>query len=204
MKSKYADKLGDEGRNYIERMESAAGRMQALIDSLLTFSRVATKGKPFEPTDLNEIVADVVSDLEVIIRETNAEVEVESLPSIDGDPVQLRQLMQNIIGNALKYRQPDIAPRIHISADDRDDVADGSPARRRIRVRDNGIGFEQQYSERIFEIFQRLHGRTTYSGEGMGLSIARKIAERHGGTIAATSKLGEGSTFTITLPANHN
>ena len=204
LKSKYADKLGEEGRNYIERMESAAERMQALIDSLLTFSRVATKGKPFEPTDLNEIVADVVSDLEVIIRETNAEIEVESLPNIDGDPVQLRQLVQNIIGNALMYRQPDVSPRINISSDVQDDVVDGSTARCRLRVRDNGIGFEQQYSERIFEIFQRLHGRTTYSGEGMGLSIARKIAERHGGTIAAKSKLGAGSTFTITLPLNHN
>ena len=113
-------------------------------------------------------------------------------------------LLRGIIGNALKYRQPEVSPRINISSDNNVGGEDGSTAHCRIRVRDNGIGFEQQYSERIFEIFQRLHGRTTYSGEGMGLSIARKIAERHGGAIAAESKLGEGSTFTITLPLNHN
>lgn len=203
LKTKYADVLEDQGTDYVVRMQDAAVRMQALIQSLLTFSRVASKGQSFVPVDLNEAVEEVLSDLEVRIQETGAQVRVPDLPTIDADPSQMRQLFQNLIGNALKYRREGIAPVVEITAEF-DGKSSGWAGTRerlcRVCVSDNGIGFENEYSDRIFGIFQRLHGRDEYEGTGVGLSIVRKIVERHGGSIAANGRPGEGASFVVTLP----
>jgi len=205
LKSKYAATLDDQGRDYLDRMQNAAGRMQTLINDLLTYSRVSTKAKPFVPTDLVSVTREVVSDLEARIEQVNGRVEVGELPTVDADPLQVRQLMQNLIGNSLKYRRPDVPPVVRVSSRTlREDSAAPAPRPSRtfcqILVEDNGIGFEEIYSERIFTIFQRLHGRNEYEGTGVGLAVCRKIVERHGGTITARSTLGKGSTFLVTLP----
>jgi light-regulated signal transduction histidine kinase (bacteriophytochrome) len=188
-------------------MQDAAGRMQTLIQSLLNFSRVATKGQPFIPVNLNELMKSILSDLEIPIHETGARVKVANLPTIDADPSQMRQLFQNLIGNALKYRQENVPPKIEL-ASEFVSIESGTPKNRhgglcQIKVLDNGIGFEEQYAERIFGIFQRLHGREQYEGTGVGLAITRKIAERHGGSITANGRPGEGATFTVILPVSH-
>ena len=207
LKGKYADRLPDEGQDYIERMQGAAARMQDLIDGVLEFSRIRKSDRPFELVDMEKVVRDVVSDMEIRIEETNAKVEFSALPTIDADPVQMRQLIQNLISNSLKYRKPDTPPVIQISADflERENsVYRGAPTRMcRIQFKDNGIGFDSEYAERIFEIFQRLHGRTEYAGTGIGLAVAKSIVEHHGGAISAEGKSGEGATFTVTLPSSN-
>jgi light-regulated signal transduction histidine kinase (bacteriophytochrome) len=172
---------------------------------LLTYARVATKAQPFLPTDLVSVTRDVVSDLEARIEQVHGTVEIGALPHLDADPMQVRQLMQNLIGNALKYKRPDIPPVVKISGihpiGDRSIVPLAAAADFcQIVVEDNGIGFEEIYAEKIFTIFQRLHGRTEYEGTGVGLAVCRKIVERHGGSITARSTPGLGSTFTVTLP----
>ena len=204
---RYSDALGEDGQDYIVRMQDAAGRMQTLIQSLLNFSRVATKGQPFIPVNLNELMKSILSDLEIPIQETGARVKVANLPTIDADPSQMRQLFQNLIGNALKYRRENVPPKIEL-ASEFVSIESGTPKNRhgglcQIKVLDNGIGFEEQYAERIFGIFQRLHGREQYEGTGVGLAITRKIAERHGGSITANGRPGEGATFTVILPVSH-
>ncbi|MFI5454727.1 MAG: ATP-binding protein [Isosphaerales bacterium] len=205
LRSTCAGAIDDRGRDYLDRIQNAAGRMQSLINDLLTYARVATKAQPFVPTDLVSITHDVVSDLEARIEQVNGRVEVGELPNVDADPLQVRQLMQNLIGNSLKYKRPDVPPIVKISC--RSLIEDpsappGAPANPfcQIVVEDNGIGFEEVYTEKIFTIFQRLHGRTEYEGTGVGLAVCRKIVERHGGTITARSTPGEGSTFMVTLP----
>lgn len=213
LNKKHSENLGDEGRDYISRMSDAANRMQRLINDLLTFSRVATKAQPFEHIDVKKITDEVISDLEVRIEETSGQVEIGELPQIDADPVQIRQLMQNLIGNALKFTQAGQSPKIKIYAQEFSDksasfVIDGQSVETtgsadrmcQIIVQDNGIGFDEKYLDKIFTVFQRLHGRTEYEGSGVGLAVCRKIVERHRGTITAKSKEGEGSTFLITLP----
>ena len=213
LEKKFAELLGAEGRDYIERMRNAAGRMQTLITDLLTFSRVSTKCQPFQTVDIRKIAEDVVSDLEVRIEETNGTVEIEELPVIDADPMQMRQLFQNLIGNALKFHRAGEPPQISISSDFTSSASAGFQINGinyathdagkkvcRITVRDNGIGFEEKYLDRIFTVFQRLHGRGTYDGSGIGLSVCRKIVERHGGEITARSAPEKGSTFLVTLP----
>ncbi len=202
LKSKFGEVLGETGHDYLTRMGDAASRMQTLITDLLSFSRVTTKAQPFVPVDLNEIALGVLSDLEVRIEQTNGRVEVESLPTIDADALQMRQLFQNLIGNALKFQKNSQPPVIHVTGT----MHNGStPPRLELVFRDNGIGFDQKYAEKIFVIFQRLHGRGEYEGTGIGLAICKKIVERHGGRIEATSTPGEGATFSITLPVNqHN
>lgn len=195
--TKYADDLPERGQDYLERMLSAASRMSRLIDSLLTFSRLATKEGPFEMVDLDEILAEVVADLEVRIEENDGRVEVGELPVIEADPNQMRQLFQNLVGNALKFHREGVPPRVRITCER---VADEPDERYRIVVEDNGIGFDEKYLDRVFDVFQRLHGRGVYEGTGMGLAICRRIVERHGGEITATSTPGGGSTFIITLP----
>jgi signal transduction histidine kinase len=205
LRSKYASAIDDQGRDYIDRIQNAAARMQTLINDLLTFARVTTKTKPFVPTDLGVVTQEVVSDLEVRIKEANGLVEVVDLPSVDADPLQMRQLLQNLIGNALKYKRTGVFPVVRVTAktlfnDPSMPWVDPSRPACQIVVEDNGIGFDEIYSERIFTIFQRLHGRNEYEGTGIGLAVCRKIVERHGGTITAKSTLGEGSKFTVTLP----
>lgn len=195
---KYKDVLDKEGQDYIERMTSAAKRMKQLITGLLIYSRVTTKAQPFIEVDLNEIIKGVIDDLEITIKEVNGRINVERLPVIEADSLQMRQLFQNLIGNALKFSRKDISPVIHIKSriiidDKHDELCE-------ITVQDNGIGFDPQYSERIFGVFERLHGRSEYEGTGIGLAICKKIVERHGGTIKAESKEGEGARFILSLP----
>ncbi|MEP6849043.1 MAG: ATP-binding protein, partial [Acidobacteriota bacterium] len=200
LKTKYADKLEGDGLDYLERMRSAAQRMQLLIQDLLTFSRVSTKAAPFVALDLETIAREVLSDLEVKIEETGAVIEIGSFPPIEADPTQMRQLIQNLVGNALKFQRKDCRPKIEISASATGQGANGNGEMCRITVKDNGIGFDEKYLDKIFAVFQRLHGRTEYEGSGVGLSVCRKIAERHHGSISAASSPGEGATFIVNLP----
>lgn len=200
---KYAAALGDEGRDYVRRMRDAADRMQTLINDLLTFSRVATKTHPFAAIDLDLIAAEVISDLEIKIEETGASVEVSGLPTVEADALQMRQLLQNLIGNALKFKRDGVAPLVKIYAFEDEFDADRTQAltpQVKFAVEDNGIGFDEKYLDRIFTVFQRLHGRTEYEGSGVGLAVCRKIAERHGGSITARSADGAGATFVVSLP----
>jgi len=182
---------------YLDRMLDAASRMRILIEDLLTYSRVTTKAKPFRRVSLKRIVQEVLSDMEIRIEETGAVVTVGRLPSIEADATQIRQLFQNLISNAVKFHKTDVKPSIKIhSKIDRSDIQDMVA----ITVEDNGIGFDQKYTDRIFTIFQRLHGRNEYEGTGIGLAVVRKIVERHGGTVVAESEIGKGSRFIVTLP----
>ncbi len=201
---KFAEQLGEQGQDYLRRMQSAASRMRTLIEDLLMFSRVATKPLPFIPVDLAAVARAVVSDLEGRIQQTGGRVELGELPSLEADPTQMRQLVQNLIGNGLKFHRPGEPPVVRVEGRVVPEVSDG-PARPagpwcEITVRDNGIGFEEVYAERIFQIFQRLHGRNEYDGTGIGLAVCRKIVERHGGTITAHSRPGQGAVFTVRLP----
>lgn len=203
LKLKYAERLDDTGRDYIERMQAATGRMQTLINDLLIWSRVTTKARPFVPVELNEVAREVVSDLEARIERTGGRVELGTLPELVADPTQMRQLLQNLIGNGLKFHRPDVPPVVSVRSEGIRDEA-GSIVQWRIEVRDNGIGFEEKYLDRIFTIFQRLHGRDQYEGTGVGLAICRKIVERHGGTLTARSQPDQGSTFICLLPAQQD
>jgi signal transduction histidine kinase len=207
--SRFGDQLGADGMDYLARMQNASTRMQTLIEDLLTFSRVATRVAPFVSTPLAEVATGVVGDLEVAIERAKAVVEIVDLPTIDVDPSQMRQLMQNLIGNALKFRRDDVATYVRVSATRLPDAEvelldlsyscpDGWWA---LEVRDNGIGFEQKYAEKIFTVFQRLHGRSEYEGSGVGLAVVRRIAERHQGLVSVTSAPNSGTTFRIILPA---
>lgn len=186
--------LEGDSRQHLERMLSAAARMRTLINDLLQYSQLTSKFQPFASTDLNGIAREVIADLETAITEAGGRVDVGDLPTIDADAVQMRQLLQNLLGNALKYRRMDKPPVVRISS------SSPGPHLCTIIVADNGIGFDEEHAERIFRMFERLHGRAQYEGSGIGLAICRKIVERHGGTIAATSSAGQGATFTVTLP----
>ncbi|MHB1223495.1 MAG: two-component regulator propeller domain-containing protein [Gemmatimonadaceae bacterium] len=192
----YAVQLDDQGRDYLSRMSGAAARMQLLIDALLGLSRVSSRKMTSEPVDLAPLVREVVGDLEVRIQSTGGRVELGDLPRTSGDAVQLRQLFQNLIGNALKFHRDGELPVVRVSA------ARGNDGMLEIRVQDNGIGFEAKDAERIFLPFQRLHGRSQYEGTGIGLTICQKIVERHGGTIRAESSPGVGTSFVFTLPTH--
>jgi signal transduction histidine kinase len=187
------DLLSVEGKDYFRRMQNAAKRMQALIDDLLTYSRTNTDEKLFKATDLNEIVDRVKADLKEEMSHKNAVIEVSGLPTLSVIPYQMEQLFQNLISNSLKFSFPDKAPRISVAGS-----TEGTMFR--LHVKDNGIGFEETYKDRIFEVFQRLHGKMEYSGTGIGLAIVKKIVENHRGSISAAGKLGEGSTFEILIP----
>ncbi len=196
--------LNAEGRDYLDRIQNAATRMATLVSDLLAFSRISSKGKPFIPVDLNEVIAGVVSDLEARLAQTRGRVEILDLPTVASDAIQMRQLLQNLIGNALKFHRKDEAPIVRVSAEIIDSPDANGRAQPggtcRISVADNGIGFDEKYLDRVFTIFQRLHGRGDYEGTGIGLAICRKIVERHGGSITARSKPGQGATFIVTMP----
>ena len=189
--------LDETEADYLARMTGAAERMQTLIRDLLAFSRVTTQAQPFQQIDLNQVVAGVLEDLEIRVEQTNAQVEVDDLPVIEAEHYQMRRLFQNLISNALKYHKEGVPPvvqvKTHIETVD-------NQAYSHIEVSDNGIGFEDQYTDRIFGVFQRLHSRSVYEGTGMGLAICRKIVERHNGNIYATGQPGVGATFTLMLP----
>jgi signal transduction histidine kinase len=201
LQTKCAAELGESGRDYVTRMLGSAGRMRSLIDALLTFSRVTTKAQPFVPVNLATTAAEVISDLEEQVRRTGGRIELVSLPTIEADPLQMRQLLQNLIGNALKFAQPGKPPVVRLESRLLEIGSGEIGLRWEISVRDNGIGFEEIYLDRIFELFQRLHGRHEYEGTGIGLAICRKIVERHNGTITAVSVPGAGTTFLVALPA---
>jgi two-component system, LuxR family, sensor kinase FixL len=200
LKTKYGDRLEGDGLDYLERMRSAANRMQLLIQDLLTFSRVSTQARPFAKVDLNAITREVLSDLEVKIEETGSTIVIDELPRLDADPTQMRQLMQNLVGNALKFRQMDTPPVINIYSKAVKANGNGLGKSYQVFVKDNGIGFDEKYTDKIFAVFQRLHGRAEYEGSGVGLAICRKIVERHNGNITAQSRPGEGATFAFTIP----
>jgi PAS domain S-box-containing protein len=202
--AKCGHELSDAGRMYIDRMQDAAGRMRCLINDLLSYSRVTSTARPFAPVDLERVAREVMSDLQVAIEQAGARIVLDDLPVIQADATQMRQLLQNLLSNALKFRCEGRTPKIRVSGlvytPEHHDFA---PRLCEITVADNGIGFRQDYADRIFGIFQRLHGRSEYPGTGIGLATCRKILERHGGTITATGRPGEGATFVCTLPAGN-
>ncbi|HSI87914.1 MAG TPA: CHASE3 domain-containing protein [Pyrinomonadaceae bacterium] len=209
LRSLQGPKFDERGLDYLNRMQSAAGRMHTLINDLLTFSRVTTKAQPFVQTDLRQVCEAVIDDLETLIQSTGGRVEIGQLPVIDADPLQMRQLFQNLIANALKFHRDGVEPVVIIKSEpstERAHNGEGTPDRQmaRITVEDNGIGFDEKYLDRIFTPFQRLHGRGQYEGTGIGLAVCRKIVERHGGSLTATSVPGKGSTFIATVPVAHD
>ena len=202
-----SEALNEQAQGYLQRMRDAAGRMRTLINDLLSFSRLSSQVQAYAPVDLRRLTREVLSDLEAQIAESGGRVEVEDLPTIDADPTQMRQLQQNLISNALKFHKPDEPPLVRVRGrivnGYRANLSDKSTPEDtcEITVEDNGIGFDEKYLDRIFTVFQRLHGRDTYDGTGIGLATCRKIVERHGGSITAKSTPGEGATFIVTLPA---
>lgn len=194
--ARYEEALDEQGLDYLDRMEGAAARMQNLVEDLLELSRVTTRARPFEMVDLGEVAAEAISDLDARIEEGGGRVELlGELPTVEADRAQMRQLLQNLIGNALKFHK-DTLPVVRVWAETGADQTESCE----IFVEDNGIGFDEEHLERIFLPFQRLHGRSDYEGTGMGLAICRKVVERHGGSITAKSTPGQGSTFVVTLP----
>ncbi|MGM9506564.1 PAS domain-containing protein [Larkinella sp. GY13] len=208
LQSQYASNLGDHGLDLINRMQSSAGRMSELIKDLLAYSRISTRQQTFEPVSLPTILAKVLETLEWQIQQAGAVIQSDDLPTINGDASQLGQLFQNLLSNAIKFREPDSAPAVQISYAKRsasDLPSSVRPIRQAshyhlISIIDNGIGFDEKHADRIFEVFQRLHGKSAYSGTGVGLAICQKVVENHGGAISAHSQPGQGSTFRVYLP----
>ncbi len=197
LKRKYFASLGGEGQDFLDRMLNATKRMQSFLHGLLEYSRLSAKAVPFKKVELSALIQEVLSDLELRIRKTGGEVQVTELPAIEADPIQMRQLFQNLIGNALKFQKDGVKPFIQVR------YVPSENSKCQIIFEDNGIGFEEQYIERIFDPLQRLHGKSSqYEGIGMGLSICRKIVERHRGSITARSTPGVGSKFIVTLPCS--
>ena len=192
LERRYGAQLDDTAREFIGFAVDGANRMQALIRALLEYSRVGTRGGTFTVVPMQEVLDAVLQDLRVSIEESGATITQDELPVLVADRTQMIQLLQNLIGNAIKFSggQP---PRVHVGARDTGSAWE-------ISVRDEGIGIEERYFERIFQIFQRLHGPAEYQGTGIGLAVCRRIVERHGGTIRVTSAPGAGSTFTFTIP----
>ncbi len=190
---RYKEKLDDDARDFINYAVDGATRMQTLITDLLSYSRVGTQGKPLESTRCDEVLDRVLSNFRLAVKESGAVITRDPLPTVMADPVQLGQLFQNLIANAIKFRGEG-SPNVHVSAERRGGDWE-------ISVRDNGIGISQEHADRIFVIFQRLHTKTEYPGTGIGLAICKKIAERHGGRIWVEPSPGGGSTFRFTIPA---
>jgi PAS domain S-box-containing protein len=200
LKRKYDKTLDEQGHDYLARMQNAAGRMRTLIQDLLAFSRVTTQTRGFAPLSLATLLQDVLGDLEVRIQETHAQITVGPMPTLEADALQMRQLFQNLIGNALKFQQSGVTPTVSIQCEMESPTESQAQPFCRIAVSDNGIGFDEKYLDRIFKVFQRLHGRNEYEGTGIGLAVCTKIAERHGGLLTAESAPGQGATFIVSLP----
>ena len=208
LRARFTGQLGEQGSDFLTRMMDAADRMQKLIQDLLQLSRVTTRALPFERCDLADTVRGVLADLELKITSTGARLTVVGLPVIQADPTQMRQLFQNLVANALKFQAPGMRPDVLIAGQtfpnhngELPQVPPGEPLCE-IRVQDNGIGFSEEFAEQIFSPFKRLHARTEFEGSGIGLSVCRKITDRHRGKIVANSVQGQGATFIVTLPLN--
>jgi signal transduction histidine kinase len=203
--AKCENELGEDGKLYLDRMMNAASRMRGLITDLLSYSRVTSKAQPFEGVELDTIFTEVVSDLQIAIEEAEGRVDLGPLPIIQADATQMRQLFQNLLSNSLKFRKKGVPPIIRVEAKVCERPSDTGQMQEycEIVLRDNGIGFENKYADRIFAIFQRLHGKGEYEGTGIGLATVRKIVERHDGTIKAEGIPDVGATFTIALPVKH-
>lgn len=208
LQSQYAVQL-NEGINYLERIQAAASRMSTLIRDLLTFSRISTQQDTTGSVSLSKVIQMVLVDLDLRIQETNATIDIsDSLPTVQGDKTQLGQLFMNLLSNALKFRRVDVTPHIRIRSSKlsaTDLPLSVTPTRQapfyyRIDVTDNGIGFDEKYLDRIFQVFQRLHSKHQYAGTGIGLAICEKVVANHGGAITARSKAGQGATFSVFLP----
>lgn len=207
LRNQYHAGLG-EGVAYLERMQTAAQRMSNLIRDLLSYSRISTQRETSRLVSLNALIESVIQTLDSQIQETDATLQVGDLPQVKGDPSQLEQLFQNLLSNALKFSQPGASPQIQIQASQvavADLPEDIKPhhqalAYHRIDVIDNGIGFDEKYLDRIFQVFQRLHGKNEYAGTGIGLAICEKVVTNHGGAITASSRPGQGATFRVYLP----
>jgi light-regulated signal transduction histidine kinase (bacteriophytochrome) len=191
---RYQDKLDSDANEFIDFIVDGASRMQILINDLLSYSRVGTRGQGFEPTDFNKVIESALQNLELSLEDKAATVTYDNMPTLMADRVQVMQLFQNLISNAIKFHG-DAPPQIHLGVEKQADEFV-------FQVRDNGIGIDPQYAERIFLVFQRLHGKREYPGTGIGLAICKKIVERHGGRIWVESAPGEGSTFFFTIPLN--
>ena len=192
LQSRYQDKLDDEANEFINFAVDGASRMQGLINDLLTFSRIGTKGISFSPTDMNIVLEEVLANIRQSTIEANAEITNDPLPVIIADGLQMAQILQNLISNAIKFRGKSPI-QIHVSGESK-------PDKWVFFVRDNGIGIEPKYYKHIFIVFQRLHKREEYEGTGIGLAVCKKIIQRHGGKIWVESELGKGSTFYFTIP----
>ncbi|MBD2702878.1 PAS domain S-box protein [Spirosoma sp. BT702] len=208
LKNQYGSQIG-EGVQYLERMQKAAGRMSTLIRDLLAFSRISTRQDSSRRISLNDVIKAVRTDLELSIQESGVTLQVDTLPDVLGDRSQLEQLFQNLLSNALKFRRKDVKPTIAIRSQSVKAIdlppsirpARLAPVYTRIDVADNGIGFDEKYVERIFQVFQRLHNRSEFAGTGIGLAICEKVVANHGGAITATSQQGRGATFILYFPA---
>lgn len=205
LRVKHALSLNEQAQGYLQRVTKAASRMQQLIEGLLLYSRIDAPGSKGEPLALGQIVQEILSDLGAKIDELHAEIHVRDLPMIHGEAVLVRQLLQNLIGNALKFHKPGVAPVLHVSGlmiQDRRHTGPGKPGILcQIEIQDQGIGIPEEYLDKIFGMFKRLHRKDEYEGTGIGLAVCKRIADQCGGAINVRSTPGEGSTFTVTLPA---
>jgi light-regulated signal transduction histidine kinase (bacteriophytochrome) len=197
----FTSALDEQGRDVLFRLRRSVSRMQRLIDDLLELARVRAKGRPFTRVDLAMVTRDVLSDLEPMTQATGGIVELGDLPVIDADPTQMHQLIQNLVGNGLKFQTPGDTPVVRVEA--AIEIAGGGTPICRLRVSDNGIGFDNAHAARIFRPFERLHGQQAYEGSGIGLAVCARIAERHGGTISAEGVPGRGASFLVILPVRH-
>lgn len=207
LNTKYGEELGTDGQFYLSRMLDAASRMKILMENLLSYSRVSTKSEPFELTNLGLTIESILSDLEMKIQEVDAQITMSPMPTLNALPTQMQQLFQNLISNALKFVKPNVKPVISIEAYEADlteinllGIPFKNSQYHKIVISDNGIGFDAEYAEKIFLIFQRLHGRSEFEGTGLGLAICKKIVDNHHGYIFAKSDENQGATFTVYLP----
>ncbi|MDP4220738.1 MAG: response regulator [Bacteroidota bacterium] len=206
LKTKYQTSIDETGQYYIDRMQKGSQRLQTLIKDILTYSRLTGSSAFFSNTNLNTIISEILADFELKIKELGATFIVSDLPELYINPVQIRQLFQNIISNALKFSRKHVQPEIRITYDignpEAEEILDDNQYCN-ISIQDNGIGFDESYLEQIFTLFKRLNDNSVYEGTGIGLAICKKIVEQHKGFIRATSKIDQGSTFIISLPFHH-
>jgi light-regulated signal transduction histidine kinase (bacteriophytochrome) len=197
LQKRYEGKLDEKADKYIGFIVEGSLRMQQMIQDLLNYSRVQTQGREFTCSKSQEAFDRAIANLRVLIQENNAVITSYPLPEVYADTDQISLVFQNLIGNAIKYHTPGLAPIVHVSAREEGDLQEFS-------VRDNGIGFDEKYSDRLFKLFQRLHTRSEYPGTGIGLAVCKRIVERHNGTIRANSAPGKGTTFYFTLPVQRS